>query len=127
MQEALKLGDRICVMKNGEIVQIDTPQEIIQNPANDFVRDFIGVKEYGENTFNIQDVIEPIAVKNIQRNQENTISFNDSLQTILQKLAHYECLDVEEKEEMIGVVTRASMLQYIAQDTLERGTYFLRC
>ncbi|MBG9453017.1 glycine/betaine ABC transporter ATP-binding protein [Lysinibacillus sphaericus] len=122
MQEALKLGDRICVMKDGEIVQIGTPQEIIQNPVSDFVREFIGVKEYGENTFNIQDVIEPITVENIQRNQENTIFFNDSLQTILQKLAHYECLGVEEKGDIIGVVTRASLLQYLAQDSLERGT-----
>ena len=59
MQEALKLGDRICVMKDGEIVQIGTPKEIIQNPANDFVRKFIGVKEDAFNVFTIQQVIEP--------------------------------------------------------------------
>ncbi|MGE7688552.1 ABC transporter ATP-binding protein [Lysinibacillus sp. NPDC097214] len=122
MQEALKLGDRICVMKDGEIVQIGTPHEIIENPVNDFVREFIGVKEYGMNTFHIQAVIEPIADENNQRDSENTISSKDSLQIILQKLAHYECLGVEDKGEIVGVVTRASMLQYLAQDSLERGT-----
>ncbi|MFJ8099916.1 ABC transporter ATP-binding protein [Lysinibacillus sp. NPDC096212] len=119
MQEALKLGDRICVMKDGEIVQIGTPHEIIQNPVNDFVREFVGIKEYG--TFRIQTVIEPIADEVHPRNRENTISSDDSLHTILQKLAQYECLGVEENGEIIGIITRATMLRYLAQDSLERG------
>ena len=44
IQEAIKLGDRICIMKNGEIVQIDEPEEIIKNPINDFVKEFINTK-----------------------------------------------------------------------------------
>ena len=42
MDEALKLGDRICIMKDGNIVQFDTPEEILNNPADDFVKEFIG-------------------------------------------------------------------------------------
>jgi len=42
MDEALKLGDRICIMKDGDILQYDTPEEILNNPANDFVKEFIG-------------------------------------------------------------------------------------
>lgn len=42
VEEALKMGDRIAVFNVGEIVQYDTPQEILANPKNDFVRDFIG-------------------------------------------------------------------------------------
>jgi len=42
MDEALKLGDRICLMKDGDILQFDTPEEILNNPANDFVKEFIG-------------------------------------------------------------------------------------
>lgn len=45
MNEALKLADRICIMKNGKIVQLDTPQEIKNNPANDFVKEFFSMKE----------------------------------------------------------------------------------
>ncbi len=41
LDEALKLGDRIAVMYEGEIVQIGTPEEILTNPANDYVRDFV--------------------------------------------------------------------------------------
>lgn len=42
MDEALKLADRICIMDAGSVVQFDTPEEILKNPINDFVRDFVG-------------------------------------------------------------------------------------
>ena len=41
LDEALKLGDRIAIMKDGEVVQVGTPEEILSNPANDYVRDFV--------------------------------------------------------------------------------------
>jgi glycine betaine/proline transport system ATP-binding protein len=40
LAEALKLGDRILIMRDGEIVQIGTPDEVIGAPADDYVRDF---------------------------------------------------------------------------------------
>lgn len=41
LDEALKLGDRIAILKDGEIVQIGTPEEILVNPADDYVRAFV--------------------------------------------------------------------------------------
>ncbi len=41
LDEALKLGDRIVLMKDGAIVQIGTPEEILTNPADDYVRKFV--------------------------------------------------------------------------------------
>lgn len=41
LDEALKLGDRIAIMKDGEIVQTGTPEEILTNPANDYVERFV--------------------------------------------------------------------------------------
>ena len=35
--KALSLGDRICIMKEGKVVQLDTPEGIIHNPKNEFV------------------------------------------------------------------------------------------
>ncbi|WP_404409389.1 ABC transporter ATP-binding protein [Jeotgalibacillus malaysiensis] len=42
MDEALKVADEIVVMKDGVIQQIATPNDLLENPANDFVRSFIG-------------------------------------------------------------------------------------
>ena len=41
IQEAVKIADKICLLNNGEIMQYDTPKNIIKNPKNDFVRKFI--------------------------------------------------------------------------------------
>lgn len=52
-QEALSVSDRIAVMNKGEILQIGTPAEVYESPANTFVADFIG-----ENNFFEGEVIE---------------------------------------------------------------------
>jgi glycine betaine/proline transport system ATP-binding protein len=41
LQEALKLGDRILIMRDGEVVQIGSPAEIVAHPADEYVRDFV--------------------------------------------------------------------------------------
>lgn len=41
LDEALRLGDRIALMRDGSIVQIGTPEEILVNPANDYVEKFV--------------------------------------------------------------------------------------
>jgi glycine betaine/proline transport system ATP-binding protein len=41
LAEALKLGDRILIMRDGEIVQVGTPDEVVAAPADDYVRDFV--------------------------------------------------------------------------------------
>jgi oligogalacturonide transport system ATP-binding protein len=50
--EAMTMGDRICVMKLGEIMQVDTPDELYNNPRNMFVAGFIGAPE-----MNMQEVV----------------------------------------------------------------------
>jgi glycine betaine/proline transport system ATP-binding protein len=42
LDEALKIGNHIAIMEGGRIVQYGEPEEIILNPANDYVRDFVG-------------------------------------------------------------------------------------
>jgi glycine betaine/proline transport system ATP-binding protein len=41
LAEALKLGDRILIMRDGEIVQVGTPDEVVAAPADEYVRDFV--------------------------------------------------------------------------------------
>ncbi|MBS4212913.1 betaine/proline/choline family ABC transporter ATP-binding protein [Neobacillus rhizophilus] len=56
MDEALKLADRIVIMRDGKIVQCDTPDEILRNPANEFVEEFIGKDRLVQARPNIQTV-----------------------------------------------------------------------
>ncbi len=41
LDEAMRIGDRIAIMKDGQVVQVGTPDEILRNPANDYVRNFV--------------------------------------------------------------------------------------
>lgn len=41
LDEAIRIGHRIAIMKDGRIVQIGTPEQIVTNPADDYVRDFV--------------------------------------------------------------------------------------
>lgn len=40
LDEAMRIGDRICIMQHGKVVQVGTPDEIVSKPANDYVRSF---------------------------------------------------------------------------------------
>ncbi len=41
LDEAMRIGDRIAIMKDGHVVQVGTPDEILRHPADDFVRSFV--------------------------------------------------------------------------------------
>ena len=41
LDEAIRIGNRIAIMKDGRIVQVGTPEDIVTNPADGYVRDFV--------------------------------------------------------------------------------------
>lgn len=67
MDEAIKLADKICIMSKGQIVQYDTPDNILRYPANDFVREFIGQNRLIQDRPNMRTVedamIKPITIQ----------------------------------------------------------------
>ncbi|UTH13240.1 betaine/proline/choline family ABC transporter ATP-binding protein [Macrococcus equipercicus] len=58
MDEAIKLADRIVIMSHGEVIQLDTPNNILSHPASDFVRDFIGENRLIQDRPNVRTVDE---------------------------------------------------------------------
>lgn len=66
MNEALKLADRICILKDGEIVQYDTPENILRNPAGAYVEEFIGKNRIWSNPefIKAKDIMieDPVAI-----------------------------------------------------------------
>lgn len=65
MDEAIKIADKICILKDGDILQYDTPENILKNPANDFVSDFIGKRRVWNNPelLMAEDIMIPNPVK----------------------------------------------------------------
>lgn len=49
MDEALKMGDRIAIMKDGKLLQLDTPEKLLHEPAHGFVEEFIGKHRITQN------------------------------------------------------------------------------
>lgn len=68
IDEAFKLGDRVAIMKDGEVIQIDTPEEMSANPANDYVREFI----------NSADKAQVISVSNSMITPNSIVRLKDS-------------------------------------------------
>lgn len=67
VDEALRLADKIIVMKDGEVVQYDTPLNIIAQPANDFVKNLMG----GD------DVIRQLSLLNVKAAMEEVSAGSD--------------------------------------------------
>lgn len=65
MDEAIKIADKICVLNDGEIIQYDTPENILRNPANDYVVSFVGKNKIWENSeyLKVKDVMNPKPIK----------------------------------------------------------------
>jgi len=97
LNEALLLGSRIAIMKDGRIVQIGTAQEIVTAPADDYVAAFVADIDRGR-VFTADDVSSPPAT--IQLSQT---SVRDALRMMEQGGAH--ALYVMDGERVAGVVT----------------------
>ncbi|MCP3740476.1 betaine/proline/choline family ABC transporter ATP-binding protein [Rossellomorea sp. BNER] len=74
MDEALKLADRIVIMRDGQLVQCGSPDEILRNPADDFVEEFIGKDRLVQARPNIQTVEQIMNPKPITITAERTLS-----------------------------------------------------
>lgn len=77
MDEALQLGDRIAIMKDGELVQCDRPETILQNPENDFVEEFIGRHQILQNPelMRVTEVMETeLVTTSLQTTPEKALS-----------------------------------------------------
>lgn len=74
MDEAIKLADRIVILRDGEIVQVGTPDEILRNPANEFVEEFIGKERLLQARPNLEVVEQMMNPNPITVTGEKTLS-----------------------------------------------------
>ena len=121
MQEALKLADRICMMKDGKIVQVGTPHELIHHPTNEFVKQFVGDKyEFWKEEMNLGKIL--LSIEDTGTTEfSKIVSVSAPLKEILEKLSDDDQLAVEQDGEIIGIINRQRVIQYLTTRLHERG------
>ncbi len=121
MQEALKLADRICIMKDGKVVQVGTPEELIHHPVNAFVKQFVGdTARHGFEDFYLEELLLPVEDDGSLETGA-VVSYFSSLDELLEKLSEHEQVTVEKDGEAIGVVNRQMIIQHLSTRLQERG------
>lgn len=105
MDEALNLADKICILKNGKILQYDTPENILKNPADSYVEDFVGKNKIWSmpEMIKAEDVMitKPIAVGP----KRNLIQARQ----IMREKKVDSLLVVDKKYKLLGYITLASI------------------
>ncbi|MDR7145095.1 ABC transporter ATP-binding protein [Rhizobium sp. BE258] len=106
LDEAIRLGDRIAIMKSGKIVQYDTPDAILSRPANAFVSSFVGIDRAIKrlSLFSVEDAMtagpSPMTAPSVPSNA--------NLREALSLMVAADCdqLAVVDGDEVIGRLTR---------------------
>ena len=119
MQEALSLGDRICIMKEGKVVQLDTPEGIIHNPKNEFVEEFIGNR--GRTWYQGKSIADVLPLDQSVQLEGQALSLHSSLQEALVRVRDEEVVPVEKNGQYIGALTSRHIVNYIVEQMKERG------
>lgn len=107
LDEALRIGDRIALMKDGAIVQIGTPEEILMNPSNDYVERFV------EDV----DLSKVLTAGHVMKRAE-TVSIDKGPRVALQimrDLGISSIYVVDKKKTLLGTITASD-----AKDALDR-------
>ena len=114
LNEALKLGDRIAIMRDGEIVQLDTPEGIVLNPQGEYVTEFIrDVRR--ESVLKVRSVMKEPRTEGLDSDGPscNADTLLEELIPIL--MQHQEPIQVRnEAGELVGEVYRSDVMLTMA-------------
>ncbi len=110
MDEALKLADRIVLMQDGRVVQADTPDEMLANPEDDFVSEFIGTQRRITSPLDVS--VKEVMLNNVPEVKVGT-DLRQSLDQMRKGRGDYLAV-VNGQNQVIGI-TSADRIQY-AQD-----------
>ncbi|MGE7906419.1 betaine/proline/choline family ABC transporter ATP-binding protein [Peribacillus sp. NPDC094092] len=109
MDEAIKLADRIVILRAGEIVQVGTPDDILRNPANEFVEEFIGKDRLLQTRPNVE-LVEQIMSRNpISITEEKSLT--DAISIMREKRVD-SLLVVDEQNVLKGFVDVETISEY---------------
>ena len=119
--EALKIGDRIAIMKDGVIVQIGTPEQIVAHPANEYVREFTKdvprVKVLTARSIMKKDSGENVA--------DTAVPADTTLENLIPLTAESEATFpvVNDTNSVIGYVNRITVMLALAEVEVHNGRF----
>jgi glycine betaine/proline transport system ATP-binding protein len=104
LDEALRLGDRIAVLKDGEMIQVGTPEDIILNPVDNYVRDF--AKDVNR--------AKALKVRHIMDRSKNKIIDCDFAEGLSDAFKKHDTLVWIKNNQLQGVVSKNRLAAYQA-------------
>ncbi|WP_430606791.1 osmoprotectant transport system ATP-binding protein [Enterococcus sp. AZ170] len=120
MNEALLLGDRICVMKDGQIVQTDTPEAIKNHPANEFVAQFFQHEQANLENYCAEDLLEAGFIEAGQITGETIVNLGTDLPTVIGLLVDGKTVVLVNEKGSIGEITDRTILRFL-ETKIEKG------
>ncbi|REI06417.1 ABC transporter ATP-binding protein [Staphylococcus felis] len=118
IEEAFKLGDRICLLNQGHVEQIGTPNDFIKNPKNDFVRQFLGeMTSVVMNHFTLGKIAELVGQPLTEDNRPNypVVDKANSISDVYRELVKHQAVLVE-GEQRCWLLSRQDIFQFLSQN-----------
>ena len=119
LDEAMRIGDRIAIMEGGRVVQVGTPDEILNNPADDYVRSF----------FRGVDVTSILTAGDIAAKKQVTVyERDDNLRGALKRITEADrdfAYVVDARQQFHGVVSVASLEAALRRENAGMQSAFL--
>tara|TARA_Y100001968_G_scaffold149035_1_gene136274 strand:- start:1547 stop:2242 length:696 start_codon:yes stop_codon:yes gene_type:complete len=113
LDEALRIGDKVAILKDGEIIQNGSPEEIILNPANEYVTDFTKNINRGR-ILTIGAIIEDAVLENAIK-IDKKITLEAALRTINEEGSQFA--NVVDNSRVIGSVSQKTIINAITSGT----------
>ena len=116
LDEAVRIGHRIAIMRDGRVVQIGTAEDIVMNPADDYVADFVaGISRL--KVVRAQAVMQPLEGQTIPEDAPR-VNEGESLSTLIQlAIDDDKPILVEDGGTDIGLIRRQDLLRTVIEGT----------
>jgi osmoprotectant transport system ATP-binding protein len=109
IDEAIKIGNRICLLNNGHIEQIDTPKGILKSPQSDYIKKFFGNNRFWRTPHLLS--VEDVMIKPAPVISDNVLPC-DALDTLRQDDIPMLCV-IDNNGKMIGKLTEKILMRHL--------------
>ena len=120
LDEAVRVGHRIAIMRDGRVVQIGTPEEIVVNPSDDYVADFVkGISRL--KVVQAKTIMQPLEQykKNFGENLSNNekVNENDILSKLIETSVSKDkpIVVVNDLNTEVGIITQSDLLKAVVE------------